>query len=345
MAFRITEATQADRAAWDSFVDTHPLGSPFHLWAWRNCLHSTFGYEPVYLMAQDDTGILGILPLFLVSGFFSGRALVSAPFAVYGGALSDSQEVADSLRDHVLKLARTARAGFVDLRNAHPEQTLGFHQVDRYVTFRQDIRAGSLDELLADIPKKTRNMVRKAFKSDLQPHFGPSDWRPFERLHSATLRRLGTPCFPPAHFESILREFGDKTLLFELRHGDRLAAASLSFLYKNSFHIYYACTDPDLTHLAPNYRMYAELLLWAGNHGFTEFDFGRSKLDTGTFEFKKHWATRMIPLPYEMHLAPGRPLPDLTPKNPKFSIAIKAWQRMPLWLTRAIGPKLIRQFP
>jgi hypothetical protein len=33
-------------------------------------------------------------------------------------------------------------------------------------------------------------------------------------------------------------------------------------------------------------------------------------------------------------------VPDQNPLNPRFSLAIQTWQRMPLWLTKALGPKV-----
>jgi hypothetical protein len=50
-------------------------------------------------------------------------------------------------------------------------------------------------------------------------------------------------------------------------------------------------------------------------------------------------------LPYEILLVRRKSLPNFSPANPKFSLAIRMWQKMPLWLTRAAGPWLIRLFP
>src|SRR6185436_3814758 len=172
-------------------------------------------------------------------------------------------------------------------RNAYSEQRAGWSAVERYVTFTRTVTPQSDEELLAAIPKKTRNMVRKALKAPFEVR-GVRDWRQFERLHSLTLRRLGTPSFPPKLFASLLEEFGDMIDVCEVWHENAVTGASMSFLFREQMHIYYAATDPRYNALAPNYRMYFDHLLWAGKHGFRIFDFGRSKLHTGTFEFKRH---------------------------------------------------------
>jgi FemAB-related protein (PEP-CTERM system-associated) len=217
--------------------------------------------------------------------------------------------------------------------------------VDRYVTFKQEVQPKNLDELLAAIPRGVRNRVRKAYKTEFEVRHAVADWRPFERLHSLTLRRLGTPSFPPQHFANLVREFGPRVEVGELLYEGRVVAASMCFVFGNSTHIYYACTDQDLNHLSVNYRMYAELMVRAGECGSAVFDFGRSKLDTGNFEFKKQWATVPQPLPYEILLVRRKTLPNFTPKNSKFSLPIEIWKRLPLPLTRALGPRLIRLFP
>ena len=57
---------ERDYQAWDEFVTHHPLGTPFHLMAWRKSIEATFGYRPFYLMAVEGERVRGVLPLFLV---------------------------------------------------------------------------------------------------------------------------------------------------------------------------------------------------------------------------------------------------------------------------------------
>lgn len=323
----------------------HPCGSPFHLIAWRTCLVRTFAYLPRYLVAEDGERWGAVLPLFECRGWFSGKAWISTPFAVYGGVLASDPAAAAAMRDALKRRAAAARVQFVDLRNGWEEQRLGFEPVRRYVTFVHRLDAVGQEELLASLPRKTRNMIRKALKTEFAIRRGLRQAGPFAELHARTLHRHGTPSFPPAHFESILDAFGAEAELTEVCAGGQLAAASLNFLYGDSAHIYYAGADPRYNHLAANYAMYNAHLLDAARRGFAWFDFGRAKLGAGTVEFKKHWATSMRELPYEMLLVRRRTLPDLTPRNPKFSLAIRLWRLLPFWLTRRLGPVLIRQFP
>src|ERR1035441_4445146 len=93
MSIRIRVAQATDDDAWDAFARAHRLGSPFHLIAWKACIQESFGYSPYYLVAEEGESIRGVLPLFLVKSWIIGRALISTPFAVYGGVLADSADV------------------------------------------------------------------------------------------------------------------------------------------------------------------------------------------------------------------------------------------------------------
>ena len=122
-------------------------------------------------------------------------------------------------------------------------------------------------------------------------------------------------------------------------------AASLNFLFRNDMHIYYAAADTRYNALGPNTYMYFDHLRWGCANGYETFDFGRCKRETSVFEFKRHWNTVMRELPYEIALIRRRELPNFSPTNPRFELAIKAWRRIPLALTRVIGPWFVRLFP
>jgi hypothetical protein len=38
-------------------------------------------------------------------------------------------------------------------------------------------------------------------------------------------------------------------------------------------------------------------------------------------------------------------MPNLNPSNPKFDFAIRTWQRLPLRVTTAVGPFVVRNIP
>jgi len=344
MSLTVLPYTSALREGWDSFVQGHEHGSPFHLIAWKLAIEETFDYRPHYLAAVDAGGaVLGVLPLFLVKNLLIGKALISSPFAVYGGVLAASEEARQKLFEQASALARELGVEYVDFRNAHPEQSVGCAPVVRYVTFTQQIGPDE-EAILESIPRKTRYMVRKALKHPYSVR-QTTELAAFEDLYTRSLRRLGTPSFPSRHFVNLLKHFGQSVEVREVWLEGKVVAAVMSFFFRDQVLPYYGASDPAFNAFAPNNYMYYELMAWAGKNGYRTFDFGRSKIETGAFDFKAHWGMNTRQLPYEMLLVKRKQLPDYTPKNPRLQFAIKLWQHVPLPVTRLIGPAFLRLVP
>jgi FemAB-related protein (PEP-CTERM system-associated) len=340
----IGRQSAGEDAGWDEFVSQHPHSSPFHLMAWKRTIEESFGYEPFYLKAEQAGRIRGILPLFLVRNFIVKKALISTPFAVYGGILAESEEVRRALHEHAVKVGRELGVEYIELRNAYPEQCVAGCNVDRYVAFSQAL-VPTEAELMEGLPKKTRNLVRKSLKQPFEMVRGIRDAKVFDRLHSRNMRRLGTPNFPRRYFERLLANFGDRADIREVRLNGQVMAAGLNIYYRGDMHTYHAAADTQYNALGPNTFMYFDHLRWAGENGYTSFDFGRCKRGTGVFEFKKHWNTTMRELPYEIVLVKRKDLPNFSPTNPRFHLAIKIWQKLPLFVTRTVSRFVFALFP
>jgi hypothetical protein len=91
--------------------------------------------------------------------------------------------------------------------------------------------------------------------------------------------------------------------------------------------------------------LYWHALEFACDRGFREFDFGRSTPHEGTYRFKEQWGAKPYPLNWYYWLPNGREMPQVNPKNPKYRTAIAVWQRLPLSVTRLIGPGIVKYIP
>jgi CelD/BcsL family acetyltransferase involved in cellulose biosynthesis len=84
--------------------------------------------------------------------------------------------------------------------------------------------------------------------------------------------------------------------------------------------------------------MYYALMLHARARGCTRFDFGRSKVGTGPYNYKKNWGFEPQPLTYGVWTADGAPTRDINPLSAKYRLQVALWKRMPLPLANMIGP-------
>ena len=336
---------------WDEYVLAHPGGTFFHQWKWREIISTSFGYEPLYLCAENKGEIQGILPLFLVRSLIFGRSLVAIPLGVYGGVLATTTAAEAIILEKAMELGTQYGAKYLELRgNPHlppgmSSQAAGFHaspkQKDLYVTFAGEI--DSVDEVnLSRIPRKQRRMVRQGEKHGLRFGLDNSRLREFYQIYAASVRNLGTPVFGYPYFENLVETFGDRCKVFLVDFQGKGVAGVLVFFYKDQVLPYYGGALKEYFHLAPSDFMYWELMRYGAAHGYKTFDFGRSKKGTGSFNFKRHWGFEPRPLPYFYYPIKDRSIPDTSSLNPKLQWAIRIWRNLPLKLTMALGPRIVR---
>src|SRR5205814_10193497 len=82
-----------------------------------------------------------------------------------------------------------------------------------------------------------------------------------------------------------------------------------------------------------NMMMYWRLLERSVLRGQRVFDFGRSTTDGNTFKYKKQWGAQPHPAVWQSCARDGG-VGDLRPDNPRFRLAIRAWQNRAVPLSR-----------
>ena len=92
-------------------------------------------------------------------------------------------------------------------------------------------------------------------------------------------------------------------------------------------------------------RLYWEVLKYAIEKRYSYFDFGRSSLNSGTYKFKQQWGALPKQLYWHYWLPENGELPELNPNNPKYALIINVWKRMPVFLTKWIGPHIVAYLP
>jgi FemAB-related protein (PEP-CTERM system-associated) len=211
---------------------------------------------------------------------------------------------------------------------------------DLYVTFRKSIEADH-DRNLKAIPRKQRAMVRKGMQNGLRSVMN-RDVRQLHGIYAESVRNLGTPVFSRRYFAMLADVFAGDCDILTVLDGDDPLAAVMNFYFREEVLPYYGGGTTFARQRAANDFMYWEVMRRAADRGCRLFDFGRSKLGTGAFDFKKNWGFVPEPLCYRYKLAPGASIPDHNPLNPKYRLFIAGWKRLPLAVANAIGPSIVR---
>jgi FemAB-related protein (PEP-CTERM system-associated) len=329
-----------DAEAWERYVLACPDATFFHRLGWREILEEVFRHRTHYLVAERNGVLCGVLPLAQVKSRLFGHSLVSLPFAVYGGAVAECSAAVAALHSASVDLARDLGVTHLELRNRLPREA-DWPAQDLYVTFRREILPDVEANLLA-IPRKQRAMVRKGIERGLVAEIDSGVER-FFALYADNQHRHGTPPHGNRYFEALRRVFGnDCEVLTVLSPQGRPVSGVLSFYWRDEVLPYYAGDLTDARDLAANDFKYWELMRRACERGLKVFDYGRSKKDTGSFDFKKNWGFVPAPLHYEYQLLKCDRVPQNNPANPKYRAMIATWQKLPRPVVNAIGPMLVR---
>jgi FemAB-related protein (PEP-CTERM system-associated) len=337
---RLDPADTKGATRWDEFVHACPEATFFHRAAWQGIIGDVFRHATYFLYAHEDGEIRGVLPLAHVSSLLFGNALVALPFAVYGGVAATTPAAAAALEEEAQKLAVQLGVDHLEFRNVAPRHA-DWPTQDLYVTFRKEILPEVEANMLA-IPRKQRAMVRKGIKNGLISHIDDNADR-FFAVFADNVHRHGTPAMPKRYFETLLRVFGKDCEILTVTTADgRLLSSVLSFYFRDEVLPYYAGDDEAARDLAANDFKYWELMRRSCERGLRLFDYGRSKVGTGPYSFKKNWGFEPQPLHYEYRLYKRDSIPQNNPNNAKYKLFIEAWRRMPIGLANWLGPHIVR---
>jgi FemAB-related protein (PEP-CTERM system-associated) len=340
----IAVSSDVPEHVWDRFVLRHEQATGYHLSAWMRVIEHAFGHETTRFAALDGSEIVGVLPVVFFRSRLFGRFAVSMPFLNYGGVASSSPAGAAALLAAAVDATRRRRGDYLALRHTRrqfPDLPARTHKVAMTLALR-----GSTDEQWLALDKKVRNQIRKAEKSGIGMTEGGLELlEPFYEVFARNMRDLGTPVYPIGLFRDVLRQLPGSTRVFCAWRGEQPVAGSLVFWHGGRIEVPWASSIREFNAFCPNVLLYWSMLRFAIERGFPGFDFGRSTPDEGTFHFKRQWGAEPSPLVWEHWTADGKALPDLSPANPRFQRAIATWQRLPVALTRLIGPPIVRNIP
>lgn len=318
--------------------------SMYHQIGWKGILEKVFGYKTFYLMAMQGNEVMGIFPLVLVESFLFGRYMVSVPVFDYGSFCFDTDEAREALLEEAIRIATRHGVKHLEIRD-NKEYDLGLSVKKSKVALELDLPETS-EELWKSFKSKLRSQIRRPQKEGMNVKFGGLDELDvFYRIFSISMRDLGTPVYKKEFFRKILEEFHDTaSICMVYFHGEPVGGALLTG-FKDTLGVAWASTLRQYNYASPNMLLYWNMLEYACKEGYRKFDFGRSTPGSGTYRFKKQWGADIIQLYWYYWLSNGQELPELNPDNKKYDLAIKTWQKMPVWLTQLIGPHIVRGLP
>ncbi len=334
-----------DIRLWGEYVSSHPDATLYHDYVWREFMESVYGVECRYLIHLEGNRTTGVLPISLVPGFFGRRKAAALPYQMYGGLLAENDTAIRALLGRAREILKDFGVPYLEMRHLKPidnhDLVTHTHKLTMILELPEDPEA-----LWKSLSAKVRNQVRKAEKSGIQSRLdGENALEDFYRIMLINMRDLGSPIHSFEFFRQAVLSAGTDARIWRVHLGGECLAAGISMGFRDRIELPWASSLREYNSLCPNNLLYWSVIKNACETGKRIFDFGRCTRDSGTHRFKKQWGGREIPLHYQYLLADpaGRP-PSASPSK-AMVLASNVWRRLPLRVTKILGPKLVKTIP
>jgi len=338
-------ASPEDSRIIERYIDQSSSSSLYHHYGWCEVIENSFGHKSYYLIYADNNGSLsGILPMVHLKSLMFGNFMVSMPYFNYGGVCADNEVNRNRLIGEAINIANELNARHIEFRQ---EESLnnGLPFKFEKVSMRLNLPR-SQEELWNSFSSKLRSQIKMPQKNGIYARIGGiEELNNFYKVFSVNMSHLGTPVYPKRFFRNILERFPHCTWICSAFLGEIPVASGFLVGFKNVLEIPWASSLRTYNRLSANMLLYWTVLQFACEKGFTVFDFGRSTPGEGTFKFKEQWGATPSPMRWYYWLRSNGAIPEITPRNPKYRISIELWKKLPIPVTRFLGPHIIKNIP
>ncbi len=281
MTFIINNIDSDDKDSielWNKLVVKKSL-PPQACYIWKKHLENIFDLKTFSLLVIDEKGdAKGLCIVYFTEG---DEILYSCRYGFY----AESEDVVLALQNEIINICRCN-----NLRKTH----ITSGSLDVVLNGKKETKDSlylpleylNKDDLWLSVPKKTKNMIRKAEKSGFTISY---DWAHLERFYEIYTGRFlekSLSLKPFSHFLSIKESFGKDAILISAFHEDKFIAGMI-FISTGEI-VSYAYNASIVNALNNGIN---NLLMWEAMRIFHEsgakyIDLSESKPDSSVFKFK-----------------------------------------------------------
>ena len=290
---------------------------------------------------QSIGAIAGVLPLVHLKSFLFGNQLVSIPFFDMGGVIADDADAEQALITEAIRLGKRLTIDCLELRQLRPASLPGPCSTKTHKVRMLLYLPESSESLMKGFKSKLRSQIKKALKEGLKTEIGGLELLDdFYEVFLVNMRDLGSPVHPKELMQSVLTANPNTSRIVVVYQKSKPLACSVVIGFRDTLENPWASSLRKYSKLAPNMLLYWAMLEYACNKGYRYFDFGRSTPDEGTFKFKKQWGAEPVPLHWH-YLYTGKTQSDQpVSKYEAYGKASQIWSKLPILITKIIGPHI-----
>jgi lipid II:glycine glycyltransferase (peptidoglycan interpeptide bridge formation enzyme) len=296
--------------AYDDFLLTVSHTLLFSSNNYRRLLKEFLNEEDVYFIALNEQGeIKGVLPAFIKKNAQFGNILNSIPFYGSNGGViefENNMEVRNALIKEFYKYASDHKCVSTTLISSPLDPMEEFYEAATSYSCK-DSRIGQLtplpersedigESIMKLIHYKTRNLIRKAQKLDIEVSDGKEDeFHDFLiETHKENLLAIGGIAKPESFFRLIPKHFkyGSGYKIYVAKKDGKPIAALLVFYYNKTVEYYTPVIKAEFRNSQPMSLLIFEAMKDAVENGNQWWNWGGTwTTQGGVYHFKSQWGT------------------------------------------------------
>lgn len=280
----------------------------------ENCTHLK---NQQFIISNQDK-IVGFYQLYEGKG-----SLLPSPFGDYADFVGKN-EISERLVDKITKHCQQKCLNW----KCYISQSLPNIKADEnYCSFSLDTTVSYAEILKNKYHKKTRNMVRKAQKLDIEVDH-KMNLKAFYKLYLKTMKKLRFLPIPMKVFIKTQKTFVAESVFYRAYFQNQDLAYIWAFVWDKTLWIWQNVSDNNFSGMGINYALYNQAIEDACKNPYiNQISFGSSQKDSQQAFFKKRWGAETIQL-YKYGEQKQLNL------QKKLSVIIK---HLPLWMLEFAG--------
>tara|TARA_Y100000034_G_scaffold135722_1_gene208786 strand:- start:4935 stop:6026 length:1092 start_codon:yes stop_codon:yes gene_type:complete len=285
-----------------------------------------------------------ILPIQIINHPILGKKIISSGFLEYGSFSGQDNESFTREILHHINQTYSKDYNYLEIRqgltqfNKHLEKNM----IIKPEYKRFELKLIDLETNWKLIQKEKRKAIRKSEREgiiikEINKDCTPDSLKQVYKLYCKNMKQFGTPCFPKSYFENFLNLGLGKIL--GAYYNKKLVSLLVGFTHKDTIHLITAVSDKKYLWSRCNDAVHWHFIKYAIKNNYKIVDFGRVRLESGQFTYKKKWGCELKNLYHFYDLYQTDKLPNEDPStNAKFKLLTNVWKTLPLPLTKKIGP-------
>tara|TARA_Y100000034_G_scaffold134902_1_gene204739 strand:- start:1696 stop:2763 length:1068 start_codon:yes stop_codon:yes gene_type:complete len=331
---------------WKNFLDNYPH-LIIHTPKYKEFLEKTFPNTKIqYLAVVIDDEIKTILPINMIShsdfikNALLDKKIISSAFLEYGSFAGEENQVfVDEILNHIHQ-NHSKNYNYLEIRQGleNFNKFLEKKLIKKTEYKRFELKLIDIETNWKLIQKEKRKAIRKSEKEGIVvKELNQNHVAEIYKLYLKNMKQFGSPPFPKTYFTNFFELNLGKC--FGAYYNDELVSFLLGFCHKQSINLIIAVSDRKFLWSRCNDAVHWHFIKYAINNNYNVVDFGRVRLESGQFDYKRKWGCELKDLDHFYDLYLTDKLPNEDPStNKKLKLLTNIWKTFPLTITKKLGP-------